>query len=251
MEVAFHPRMAQLPEHRVSRRAVEVMVAVIVASIVCLLAGPYLYRLYRRERLRVAAQEMATVIRAVRLKAIQQGRQAVLWIDPASRATVGWAEEPPYNFIQDPGEPTLVRFRMRSGVFFRYSPDGDGVNGADAVAFDTYVGNPKLVDRIVLRPDGSLVPPESPGSKAPLRPAVNTARVPYGSINCAADTSCRGIYLSDRADGGPEARRNTFRVSINDFGPTGRVTILKWMPSSEGGNRGETDYVPPPWKWVD
>ena len=71
-------------------------------------------------------------------------------------------------------ERTLLRLRVRSGVFFRYAPSGDRVNGADSVAFDTYEGNPELVDRIVFRPDGTLVPPESPGSKPPLRPAVHS-----------------------------------------------------------------------------
>src|SRR5262249_28950804 len=105
--------------------------------------------------------------------------------------------------------------------------------------------------RIVFRPDGSLLPPESPNSKAPLRPGKTTPLVPYGSINCNPGDSCRGIFVSDRPDGGPEANRNTFRISVNDFGPTGRVTILKWLPLSEGGNPGETNYVPPPWRWVD
>ena len=243
--------MAQPRGRGPSRRFVEVTVAIIVASIVCLLAGPYLYRLYRRERLRIAAQEIATVILASRLNAIKLNRQIVLRIDPAARLALAWADHPPFNFIQDPGEPTVLRFRMRSGVFFRYAPSGDRVNGQDSVAFDGYNGDPKLVDRIVFRLDGTLVPPQSPGSKTPLRPAAVTATVPYGSINCNPDDSCRGIYVSDRPDGGPEANRNTFRISINDFGPTGRVTILKWQPLSQGGNPGETDYVPPPWKWVD
>jgi Tfp pilus assembly protein FimT len=243
--------MAEQPGQRFSRRLVEAMVAIVVASIVCLLAAPYLYRLYRRERLRLASQEISTVVRAARLKAVQLNRQVVLRIDPATRLAVAWADDSPFNFIQDRGEPTLLTLRVRTGVYFRYAPSGETVNGADAVAFDTYHGDPELADRVVFRPDGTLVPPESPGSKPPLRPAVNTAAVPYGSISCKPPDSCRGIYLSDRPDGGPLANRNTFRVSINDFGPTGRVSILKWLPLSEGGNPGEADYVPPPWKWVD
>jgi len=243
--------MAQQRGRGFSRHFVEVMVAIIVASIVCLLAGPYLYRLYRRERLRIAAQEISTAISASRLKSIRLNRQIVLQIDPAARLALAWADDPPFNFIQDPGEPTLLRFRMRSGIFFRYAPSGERVNGEDSVAFDGYNGNAELVDRIVFRPDGVLIPPESPGSKTPLRPAVETAAVPYGSINCNPGDSCRGIYVSDRPGGGPEANRNTFRISVNDFGPMGRVTILKWLPPSQGGNPGETDYVPPRWKWVD
>jgi type II secretory pathway pseudopilin PulG len=243
--------MALLPGRRLSRRFVETMVVIIVASIVCLLAGPYLYRLYHRERLRAAAQEISAVVLAARLKAVKLERQVVLWVDPASRLALGWVDHPPYNFVQDPGEPAVLRLHIRSGLFFRYAPGDDGVNGPDAVAFDGYGGNPEIVDRIVFRPDGSLVPPQNSNSRTPLRPAVNAPGLPYGSIACDPSHSCRGIYVSDRPDGGPTANRNTFRISINDFGPTGRVSILKWLPRSEGGNPGESDYVPPPWKWVD
>lgn len=242
--------MTARPGSRLSKRAVEAMVAIIVAGIVCLLAGPYLYRLYQRERLRAAVQEISTSAIAARLKAVKQNQQVVLWLDPASRLALVWADGPPYNFVHDPGEPTILSFRLRSGVFLRYAPSGDRVDGANAVAFDGYIGNPDLVDRIVFRPDGTLVAPENPNSKVPRR-ATLTASVPYGSIDCNPGDSCRGIYVSDRPDSGPEANRNTFRVSVSDFGPTGKVTILKWLPASQGGNSGETNYVPPPWKWVD
>ncbi len=242
--------MAENPERRLSRRAVEGMVAIIVACIVALLAGPYLYRLWRRERLRVAAQEIYTLVVAARLKAVKMNQQVVMWIDPKTRQAVAWGDVPPYNFVQDPGEATVLRFRVRSGVFFRYAPSGE-VNGPNSVAFDTYRGDPEVTDRIVFHPDGTLEAPQDPNSKAPMRPRAGIAGVPYGSINCNPGDSCRGIYISDRPGGGPEANRNTFRISVNDFGPTGRVSILKWLPASEGGNHGETNYVPPPWKWVD
>jgi type II secretory pathway pseudopilin PulG len=242
--------MAQAPRGRFSRRAVEAIVAVTVAGIVVLLAGPYLYRLFRRERLRIAAQEVYTLVAAARLQAVKLNRQVVLWIDPRSHASIAWADTVPYNFVRDPGEAPFLRFQVRSGVFFRYAPSGE-VNDPKAVAFDTYRGNREIVDRVVFRPDGTLESPQDPDSKPPMRPGVTTRSVPHGSINCNPDDSCRGIYISDRAAGGPGANSNTFRISANDFGPTGRVSVLKWLPGSEGGNPGETNYVPPPWKWVD
>ena len=242
--------MAENTERRLSRRGAESLVALTVACIVVLLAGPYLYRLWRRERLRVAAPEIYTLVVAERLKAVKMNQQVVMWIDPKTRLVVGWGDSPPYNFVQDAGEATVMRFRIRSGVFFRYAPSGSEVNGPDSVAFDTYRGDPEIADRIVFHPDGTLEPPQDPNSKPPLRPGSTTAGVAYGSINCNPD-SCRGIYISDKPAGGPEANRNTFRISVNDFGPTGRVSLLKWLPLSEGGSPGEANYVPPPWKWVD
>jgi Tfp pilus assembly protein FimT len=243
--------MTPPPRRHFSRRGVELMVAIIVASIFCLLSGPYLYRLYRRERLRMAAQEISRVIAAARLKAVKSNAQVVLQIDAERREARVWIDDPKSNFLQDSGETTVLAVRLRSGVFFRYAPNGDRVNGPDAVAFDTYRGNPELVDRVVFTPDGALVPPESSWSKAPARPVAGNAAIPHGSINCGKAEACRGVYVSDRPGGGPAANRNTFRVSVNDFGPSGRVTILKWLPLSEGGNPGESDYVPSPWKWVD
>src|SRR5580765_7560381 len=99
--------MKQRPRSRLSKRAVEAMVAIIVASIVCLLAGPYLYRLYRRERLRVAAQEVSTMVLVARLTSLKSNQQVVLWIDAANRTATGWGDRPPYNFLQDEGEKTL------------------------------------------------------------------------------------------------------------------------------------------------
>ncbi len=225
------------------------MVAIIVASIVCLLAGPYLYRLWRRERLRFAAQEVYTHVVAARLKAVKLDQQVLLWINPSTRLLLAWADVAPRNFVQDPGEPTILHVRLRERTVFR-APE-EKVNGPGAVAFDEYRRDPELVDRVVFRPDGTLVPPEAVNSKPPLRPAAYTATVPYGSVNCGPGGSCRGIYLSDRPLPGPGETGNTFRVSVGDFGPTGRISILKWLPRSEGGNPGENNYVPPPWKWVD
>jgi Tfp pilus assembly protein FimT len=243
--------MAENPGSRLSRHVVEALVALTVAGIVALLAGPYLYRLWRRERLRGAAQKIYTLVVAERLKAINLNQQVVMWIDPKARQVVAWGDRSPYNFVQDAGETTVLEFRIPSGVFFRYAPSGSEVNGPDSVAFDNYGGDPEITDRIVFHSDGTLEPPQDPNSKPPMRPGSTTASVPYKSINCSPGDSCRGIYISDRPAGGPEANRNTFRVSVNDFGPTGRVSLLKWLPLSEGGNPGETNYVPPPWKWVD
>ena len=226
------------------------MVAIVVASIVCLLAGPYLYRLWRRERLRGAAQQVSTLIIAARLKAVKSNEQVVLWINPPTRLIVAWTDAAPFNFVQDPGEPTVLHLRLPQGVFFQ-SPNGDEVNGPDSVAFDTYGGDPEIVDRVVFRPDGTLVIPQASNSKAPMRPAAHTATVPYGSINCNPGKTCRGVYLSDRPRAGQPGRSNVFRVSVSDFGTIGRISILKWLPPSDGGNPGENNFVPPPWKWVD
>jgi hypothetical protein len=94
------------------------------------------------------------------------------------------------------------------------------------------------------------VAPEQPDCRPPRPPAHLSAAVPAGSIDCNPGNRCRGVYLSDSAQ--VSARhQNVFRVSVDDPGQPRAVTLLKWLPASEGGNRGETDYVPSPWKWTD
>src|ERR1700693_2656144 len=114
--------MAETQASRLSRHVVEALLALTVAGIVALLAGPYLYRLWRRERLRGAAQKIYTLVVAERLKAISTNQQVVMWIDPKARQVVAWGDLPPYNFVQDAGETTVLEFRIPSGVFFRYAP---------------------------------------------------------------------------------------------------------------------------------
>ena len=120
-----------------------------------------------------------------------------------------------------------------------------------AMAFDSYIGNAALVDRVVFRGDGSLEPPQAPGDNRPTKPASYTAMVPSGSINCNPGGQCRGIYISDRAGIGDVANRNTFRLSVDDFGSSGKASLLKWVPTPAGGNGGEINYAPVPFRWVD
>jgi hypothetical protein len=59
------------------------MVAIVVASIVCLLAGPYLYRLYRRERRGVRRKStMVLVARLTSLKINRAGRPLDRSVNP-------------------------------------------------------------------------------------------------------------------------------------------------------------------------
>ena len=227
------------------------MVAITVAGMVFLIAGPYIYRLWKREKLRLAVRQVYTIVVASRLHAVRYNQQVVLWIDLRSRRIMTWADAPPFDFVRGPGERFIQNVPVPAAAFFRYAPSGAQVDDADAICFDTYAGDPELVDRIVFRGDGTIVPPQAANSVPPIRPHSYTTTVPYGSVDCSPTGRCRGIYLSDSAAGGASANRNTFRVNVDDFGQAGRVTLLKWIPPSEGGNRGEINYVPPPWSWVD
>lgn len=228
----------------------EVIVTLALIGIVALFALTYLRTISRRERLLRNMREVQFLLLSARDNAMKRGRQVVVFSDLKARRIVVWAEEPPYDYVQAPGEPVLREYRIPSDLFFRNAPGGEAADGPSAILFDGYLGNPSLVDRIVFREDGALSPPQGPDSHAPRAPRRISHTVPAGSIDCNPGNRCRGIYLSDRAAGGPPLQ-NVFRLSVDDPGQPRAVTLLKWIPSSEGANPGETNYVPAPWKWMD
>ncbi len=226
----------------------ELMVAMVLLVIVVLFAGAYSVRLYYRYRMKSAVREVQALVLATRMQAVKLNQNVVLFVDIANRRFSSWADKPPYNFIQDADEPTLNQYMLPGFVVFRQTPSGP-IGGPDTVAFDTYSGNAALVDRIVFQGDGSLVPPQAPNSIPPQAPSPYTVAVPYGSVDCTLPGQCRGIYLADRPGGG--VSRNVFRISVDDFGRTGKVSTLKWLPRPQGGNPNEFDFTPPPWRWQD
>ena len=230
---------------------IEMIIVVAIVGLVALFAMAYLRSISRREKLKSVAKEMQSIVFAARTQAIGHNQVCVMFVDPAKRRITVWADAPPHNYVQDSTEPALIQFDIPGNVVFRLAPNGDAADGPDAIAFDGYLGNPALVDRIVFKADGSLDPPQAANSLRPLRPGAFTPRVPAGSINCNPGQRCRGIYISDNALSGDVPNRNVFRISVDENGPNASVSLLKWVPSGSGGNRGEVNYSPPPWRWVD
>ena len=227
-------------------KSIETVVAMAILASVCLFSGAYLYTILGRERIKAAARDVHSLVLAARMQAIRRERYVVLQVDLESRELVTWIDDPPENFERDASERSLGAYRLPDSVALR-SVGGD-IDGPDSVSFDKYQWNDALVDRIVFRGDGSLVMPQATNSRPPARPRRVTASVPSASINCPP-AGCRGIFLADRSGRG--TGRNVFRVSVDDFGRVGKVSLLKWLPPGEGGNAGERDFTPPPWKWVD
>lgn len=228
----------------------ETVIVVAILGVAAVFAAAYLRSIVKRERLKSVVKEVCSIVLATRAEAMRRGQNCVMFVDPVTRVIRVWADTQPYDYLQDAGEGTLIEFAIPQNIYFRLAPAG-ALNGPNAVCFDGYLGNPALVDRIVFKPDGTLDPPQDPNCRAPLRPAAYTATVPPGSVNCNPEQQCRGIYISDGSESGDVANRNTFRISVDDFGPTGTVSLLKWVPTSMGGNGGENNYAPPPWRWVD
>jgi prepilin-type N-terminal cleavage/methylation domain-containing protein len=226
--------------------AIEVLVALAILAAVCLFTSAYLYTILRRERTKAIVREITSMVFSARMQALRRDCNVVVHVDPVAHDITTWVDRLPLNLVRDPGETVLRYYRLPASVSLR-SVSG-GLDGPDSVAFDEYANDAALVDRIVFRADGSLLVPQAPNSLPPDRPVTYTENVPPLSVNCRL-TGCRGVFVADRGDGGPS--RNLFRVSVDDFGKTGKTSLLKWLPPEQGGNGGERNFVPPPWKWVD
>jgi Tfp pilus assembly protein FimT len=226
--------------------SVEVIVAMAIVVSVFVFTLAYLHTIVRRERTKAAVRDIYSLVLATRMQAVRRDANVVLQIDLQKRQLTTWVDGSPGNFTRDDSERALNTQALPS--FLSVRSVADAVDGPDGIAFDEYIGDPALVDRIVFRSNGGVIAPQALNSRPPVRPARVTGDVPSRSVNCP-DTGCRGIYLSDRATGGPH--RNLFRISVDDFGRVGKASLLKWLPPAQGGNSGERNFVPPPWKWVD
>ena len=228
---------------------VEGVVLLALLGVVALFGLTYLQTIPRRERLLRAARDVQSLLLSARSSAATQKKQIVVWIDGKGRRIVSWSDSNG-NFVQDPGEPTLSEYRIPSFLLLRSAGSGEGADDSSAVCFDGYGGDPALVDRVVFRADGTLVAPERRECGPPRAPRRSSAAVPPGSIDCAPAGRCRGVFLSDAAaarGGAP----NVFHIGVQDLGQPGAVIVLKWLSASQGGNPGEWNYVPPPWRWSD
>jgi type II secretory pathway pseudopilin PulG len=226
---------------------IELVAVTAILGLMLTVAAPFIFKIYKREKLRSAVQEVYAQVLAARMQAAKRNLPVVMFINLANRTITSWADLPPYDYVQNLGEPTINQWNLPDFLLFTYAPGGV-VDNPKAIAFDQYIGNAALVDRIIFLGDGSLLAPQDPNSVRPGKPAVYTAKVPAGSVNCVANT-CRGIFMSDRDDTFDPAR-NVFRISVDDFGSSGKASLTKWLPLSLGGNAGETDYVPgSPWIW--
>jgi prepilin-type N-terminal cleavage/methylation domain-containing protein len=225
----------------------EIVVVIGIIGILTLVGGPFIFRIFKRERLRGAVQEVYSQVLAARMQAARRSAPVVVFFDLANRNIVSWADLPPNNYVQDAGEPTISQFHVPEFVLFSYAPGGL-TDDAQSISFDRYLGNAALVDRIIFQSDGSLLQPQAANSARPAKPGAYTVKVPAGSINCVAN-QCRGVYMSDR-DSSFDPARNVFRVSVDDFGSSGKASLLKYLPFALGGRAGETNYVPgSPWIW--
>jgi prepilin-type N-terminal cleavage/methylation domain-containing protein len=217
---------------------VETLIVFALSGLVAVIALPAAGKLIRHSRDFGALASVRQVFAAARLQAVKQGANVVVEISLTPEKQIrlktfkdranNTASPLPANelaaagnFQQDtfvpPGvtdEPTLSDFTVTAGVFLW--KQGGSKSDLAAAAFDKYVDDATLVDRIVFLPSGGIVPPQA--------------------SECGAPTTSggRGIYFAD-ADG-----KNFFRVTV-DSNLSGKFRVDKYVPGS--------GYVSSGWTW--
>jgi prepilin-type N-terminal cleavage/methylation domain-containing protein len=219
---------------------VETLIVFALSGLVAVIALPAAGKLIRHSRDFGALASIRQVFAAARLQAVKQGANVVVEISLTPEKQIRFrtfrdrandttsplpADEQAAagNFQQDVGtfatspatdEPTLSDFTVTAGVFLW--KQGGTKDDLSAAAFDKYVDDATLVDRIVFLPSGGIVPPQD--------------------SECLTPTTSggRGIYFAD-VDG-----KNFFRVTI-DSNLSGKFRVDKYVPGS--------GYVASGWTW--
>jgi type II secretory pathway pseudopilin PulG len=244
----------------------EALAVLVVLAIVVLISGQNMLRLIHRYQTTSAVREVYSIVLATRMLAIRSTQNAVVQFDIAGNSVHAWVDGNG-NFVQDSNEPTRLIFMVPPITRFSFPRGGNQWD----VAFDGYNGNRTLTDRIVFRPDGTIVSPECTKCNSPRQIARTSSHnsypdVPFGSIDCRGTNipstglpplhgtwngnngfGCRGVYMT-RVIGTSTLSDDVFRISMDDFRRS--VSILKWVgPNTRAG----VLFVPPDpaWIWFD
>jgi prepilin-type N-terminal cleavage/methylation domain-containing protein len=237
---------------------IELLVVVAIFGLMVAVATPYFLKISRHYRLLGQVHEIQSTLLAARMQAIKRNQQVVVqfFVSDATNCPGGGSCATTFvdnnrNFVQNVGELTIGTYTVKEQqriFFLNPTNPGDPTRG---IAFDTYNGSGILVDLIAFQADGTAVSPQAANSVRPIKPGAYTAKVPSGSINCVGG-DCRGIYMTNDPSTSVITERDVFRISIDDFGANGKVSVLKWLPLVHGGNAGEANFVPgSPWIWLD
>jgi type II secretory pathway pseudopilin PulG len=236
----------------------ELIIVVGIFGLMTAVATPYLLKLGRHSKLLGQVHEIQTTLLAARMQAIKRNQQVVVQFfisDPTNCPGGGSCAitfvDTNRDFVQNGGEPTIGTYSVtqEQRVFFLNPTNPSSPNRG--IAFDTYNGIP-VVDLIAFQGDGTVANPQAAYCARPTKPGSYTATVPSGSINCGGVGDCRGIYITNDPNTAVIPERDAFRISVDDFGSNGKVSVLKWLPTVHGGNGGEANFVPgSPWIWLN
>jgi prepilin-type N-terminal cleavage/methylation domain-containing protein len=237
---------------------IELLVVIAIFGLMVAVATPYFLKIGRHYRLLGQVHEIQSTLLAARMQAIKRNQQVVVqfFVSDATNCPGGGSCAITFldnngNFVQNIGEPTIGRYALAQQQRIFFLNPANPSDPTRGIAFDTYNGSGALVDLIAFRGDGTVVSPQAAYSVRPAKPGAYTVKVPSGSINCPAG-DCRGIYITNDPNTAVVDNRDVFRISVDDFGSNGKVSVLKWLPTAHGGNAGEVNFVPgSPWIWLD
>lgn len=215
--------------HERGMSLLEVSITVAILGTLVLLATPVAGKLIRRSQTVGAYASIRQVLASARLQAVKRGVNVVVVVSltpenkiqlhtfqdrandetdplPADEAAAASNSRQDGPFIApSTDEPTLGDVVLPASVVI-WKQGGTIHDTGAGVAFDTYIGDATLTDRVAFLPTGGIVPPEdSPGSALPT---------PGGG---------RGIYFADSSG------KNYFRITV-DSDVSGRLVVDKYQP---------------------
>jgi hypothetical protein len=247
----------------------EALAVTVILAIILLFTSQNMLRLIHRYQTTSAVREVYSIVLATRMLAVRSAQNAVVQFDTRENRVWAWIDGNG-NFSQDANEPTQLMFMVPPITRFSFPRGGNQWD----IAFDGYNGDNRLTDRIVFRPDGTIVDPECTKCNSPRQIDRRTTRtgqnaypdVPSGSIDCRGTNipstglpplhgtwngnngfGCRGVYMT-RVIGTDTLSDDVFRISVDSFRRS--VSILKWVgPDTRAG----VLFVPPhpAWTWFD
>jgi len=200
-----------------------IVIALILGVSAIVLSGGY----FRHARLQGTARDIRQLLWQGRQRAIRIGVPVVIQFSSSDDSATMY-QDTNGNGAQDTGEATLGTYTLPKYVHFWKMPSG-AKGDANAVAFDSVTpsgGGTAIDDAVIFLASGASIAPSNPV------PSVSTA----GIYTCA--TTTKGIYIRD------ERSSDCFRISVDDVGTSGRVTIVKNITAAG------TTYGPQPWNWL-
>jgi prepilin-type N-terminal cleavage/methylation domain-containing protein len=220
----------------------ELLTVVALIGIIVAVSLPAADKMIRRARTFGALASIRQVFAVARLQAIRRGTNVVVLVTrtpegfiqlhtfqdrandssvplPADeQAAAGNGRQDTGTFAASPAtdEPTLSEVTIAAGVrLWKWGSLSDDLG--DGMSFDTYNGDPSLMNRVIFLPSGGISPPEDPG----------TSGLPTA-------TGGRGLYFADFKG------QNYFRVTV-ESNLTGKIRSDKY----EAG----LGYVGSGWTW--
>src|SRR5436190_5190355 len=105
---------------------IEVLVILALVGTMSAIALPYFHKIYKRNQLRSAVQDVYSMVLATRMQAVKRNQVMILQVvmnnpslcGQSANCMIMWADNIPNNYVQDVGEPTIQQQAIADTIYF-------------------------------------------------------------------------------------------------------------------------------------